>query len=108
MAVQTSNSLVNQIGITPTTIFQTGPGVRATVIGLSLTNLIEQFVYVDVILNDGVNDGYYLKNCILPSKTSLRVISTGEKLVMSPSQILKVKSSADTSVDAIVSYAELT
>jgi len=108
MAVQTTNNLITSIGTTPVVVAQTDAGTRATILGLSLTNLLEQFIYVDIIMNDGVNEAYYLKNCILPPKTSLRAVSTGEKLILGLSNNLTVKSSIDDSIDAIVSLAELT
>jgi hypothetical protein len=48
-----------------------------------------------------------LKDTVLPANTSLRIVSTGEKLVVAPSNILSVSASVDDSVDVIVSYAEI-
>jgi hypothetical protein len=90
-------------------IYETLPTTRVTVLGLSFTNLTETFVYVDVLVEDDTSvSGYYLKQTLLPANTSLRAVSTGEKLVLAPSNRLLVRSSLNDSVDVIVSYVEIT
>ena len=54
------------------------------------------------------NPGYYLKEALLAEGSSLRAVSTGEKLVLGTNNKLKVKASADDAVDVIVSYVETT
>jgi hypothetical protein len=71
--------------------------------------LTDKFLYVNVMVEDDTSvSGYYLKDSILPAGTSLRAVSTGEKLVLAPSNRLLVSSSLDDSVDVIVSYVEIT
>ena len=109
MATLFKNKVVKDVGTVPVDIYETDASTRATVIGLSLTNLTQSFVYVDVLLQDDTSvTGYYLKDSILPAGTSLRAVSTGEKLVLAPSNQLLVRSSVDDSVDVIVSYVEIT
>lgn len=108
MAAILRNKVVNNIGVLPVDIFETDPTQRATVIGMSITNLTTSFVYVDVLLQDDTSvTGYYLKETLLPANTSLRVVATGEKLILAPSNKLQVRSSVSDSVDVIVSYAEI-
>ena len=109
MATFFRNEVVKNVGTTPVKVIETNGATRATVIGLSFTNLTDKFVYVNVELQsqDSVT-GYYLKDSILPAGTSLRAVSTGEKLVLAPSNQLLVRSSVDDSVDVIVSYVEIT
>jgi len=104
MATIVKNNVVKNIGTTFTSIASSNQASRYTIIGLSFTNLLNQFVYIDVTL-DGT---YYLKDLILPPVTSLRAVSTGEKLVMGYTSDLQVRASVDDAVDAIVSYAEIT
>jgi hypothetical protein len=52
--------------------------------------------------------GFYLKDTLLPANTSLRAVSTGEKLILSPSNKILVQSSQDDSIDVILSYVEVT
>ena len=108
MATLFKNKVEKNVGVVPVDIYETTASTRATVIGLSLTNLTQSFVYVDVLISDdSSNTGYYLKDTLLPAGTSLRVVSTGEKLIIAPSNKLQVRSSIDDSVDVIASIVEI-
>ena len=108
MATIFKNKVVNQIGVVPVDIYETDASTRATVIGLSLTNLTQSFVYVDVLMSDDESSiGYYLKETILPANTSLRVVATGEKLIIAPNNKLQVRSSIDDSIDVVASIVEI-
>ncbi len=108
MATLFKNKVVNNIGVLPVEIYQTDASTRATVIGLSLTNLTASFVYVDVLIQDDTSiTGYYIKDTLLPANTSLRVVSTGEKLILAPENKISVRSSLDDSVDVVMSYVEV-
>ena len=109
MATLLKNTVIKSFGTVPVLIYETLPTTRVTILGLSFTNLTNQFVYVDVLVEDDTSvSGYYLKDSILPAGTSLRAVSTGEKLVLAPSNRLLVRASVDDSVDVIVSYVEIT
>jgi multisubunit Na+/H+ antiporter MnhE subunit len=108
MATLFKNKVVKQVGALPVDIYETDASTRTTVIGMSLTNLTQSFVYVDVLLQDDTSQtGYYLKQTLLPANTSLRVVATGEKLIIAPSNKLQVRSSIDDSVDVVLSYVEI-
>ena len=65
-------------------------------------------MYVDVLLQDDTSvTGYYLKETMLPANTSLRVVSTGEKLIVAPTNKLQIRSSLDDSVDVVMSFVEI-
>jgi len=109
MATILKNTVIKNCGTVPVLIYETLPTTRVTILGLSFTNLTNQFIYCDVLIKDDTSvTGYYLKDSILPAGTSLRAVSTGEKLVLAPSNQLLVRSSVDDSVDVIVSYVEIT
>lgn len=109
MATILRNTVIKNCGTVPVLIYETSASTRVTILGLSFTNLTDQFVYVDVIIEDDTSiSGYYLKDSILPAGTSLRAVSTGEKLVLAPSNRLLVRSNIDDSVDVVVSYVEIT
>lgn len=108
MATIFRNKVVKDVGKVPVDIYETDASTRATVIGLSLTNLTQSFVYVDVLMQDDTSvTGYYLKETLLPANTSLRVVATGEKLIIAPSNKLQVRSSIDDSIDVIASIVEI-
>ena len=108
MATLFKNKVVKSIGTKPVDIYETIANQRATIIGLSLTNLTNSFVYVDVLLQDDTSvTGYYLKQTLLPANTSLRAVATGEKLIVGENNKVMVQSSLDDSVDVIVSFVEV-
>jgi hypothetical protein len=108
MAAILKNTVINNVGTVPIDVVETTASNRATVIGMSLTNLTQSFVYVDILIQDDTSiTGYYLKETLLPANTSLRAVSTGEKLILAPSNKLLVRSSLNDSVDVVVSYAEI-
>ena len=108
MAVNLRNRVIKNVGTVPQTILSTGPTDKVTVIGLSITNLIESFVYVDVLIQDDTSvQGYYLRQTLVAANTSLRAVNQGEKLVVAPSNELIVVSNTDDSVDVICSFAEI-
>lgn len=107
MANNFRNKVIKNIGVEPVEILEVGSAERATVVGLSLTNLVNTFVYVDILVRDNTSvEGFYLKETLLPSNTSLRSITNGEKLILAPTNVLSVRSSLDDSVDVILSYVE--
>lgn len=109
MATEFKNVVIKNVGTKPVEILETNASTRSTVIGLSLTNLTESFVYVSVLLEDNTSvTGYYLKDTVLPSNTSLRVVSTGEKLIVAPENRLLVQASIDDALDVVLSHVEIT
>lgn len=109
MATFFKNKVVTNVGTTPVQLLQTSPSIRATVIGLSITNLTDSFVYVSVLITDETSTtGYYIKDTIVPANTSLRLVNQGEKLIIAPANEVKVSASVDNAVDCIMSYVEIT
>ena len=85
-----------------------GTGKIATVIGLSVSNTTSSAVDVDVTLNDGSNDFYIVKNCPLPSGSTVVLVGGDQKVVMEENDLIKVKSTAASSVDVVMSVLEIT
>lgn len=109
MSTVFKNKVVKEIGTEPVEVLVTIPTNRVTVIGLSLTNLTNDFVYVSVLIEDDTSiSGYYLKDTVLPANTSLRAVNQGEKLIVAPENKLLVQASVDDSVDVVLSYVEIT
>jgi len=109
MATLFKNQVIKNVGSKPVKILETDASTRTTVIGLSLTNLTSEFLYCSVLLQDDTSvTGFYLKDTVIPANTSLRTVSTGEKLIVAPDNILYVQSSVEDSIDVILSYVEVT
>ena len=108
MATFFRNTVVKNVGKVPVNVLETTASQRATVLGISFTNLTDKSVYCDVeIQSDDSVRGYYLKDSVLPSGTSLRAVSTGEKLILAPSNQMWVSCSLNDAVDVVISYVEI-
>lgn len=108
MATFFRNSVIKEVGVVPVRILETTPTTRATVIGLSLANLLESVVTVNVMVQDNTSvTGYYLKDVILPPQSTLKAVNGGEKLILAPSNQLYVSSNIGDSVDVICTYVEI-
>lgn len=109
MATLFRNKVIKNVGTVPVEITSIDPANRATIIGLSLTNLTDSFVFVNILIEDDTSvSGFYLKDTLLPANTSLRAVNQGEKLILTGSNRMLVSSSIDDSVDVILSYVEIT
>jgi len=103
------NAIIKNIGTVPVECMATAANSRMTIIGMSIANLTEGIVLVDIMLKDDASSvtGYYGKNLVLPPNSSMRVVNGGEKLILSTSNTLYIKTTVSDSVDAIISYVEL-
>ena len=109
MATTFKNKNIVQVGTVPVEVLETTAAQRATIVGLSLTNLTDSFVYVTVLVDDDTSvQGHFMKDVLLPANTSLRAVNGGEKLILAPTNKLSVKSSVSDSVDVLLSYVEIT
>jgi hypothetical protein len=98
-----------QIGTTPVDVLQIPEGVRATVIGCNLANTtIYDTVNVNVyIVDENSTAALFVRNVILPPNTAVKLITGGEKLILPETSGIRVDSSVDDSVDAVISYVEI-
>jgi len=96
------------IGTTPVDVVQIPIEVRATVIGMNLVNVSENVVTTDILVtNESATAAYYVKDLIIPPSTTLKVITQGEKLILPELSKLSIVSSADSSIDATISFVEI-
>ena len=103
------HALVTQIGTNPTDVVEIVAGVRATVIGCNLVNVTDyDTVVVDIqVVGADTTVAYYVKGLIIPPNTSVKVITQGEKLILPAETELRMVSDTADSVDATVSYVEI-
>jgi hypothetical protein len=108
MATFFRTKVVKNIGTTAIDALQTVDNNRFTIIGCNLANLIDDPVTIDIFVVDSASTaGYYVKGIILAPNSSLKVITNGEKLILSEQCGLRIVSDTDNSIDAIISYAEI-
>jgi hypothetical protein len=103
------HSLVTEIGTAPTDVVEIGAGVRATVIGCNLANITDyDTLNVDVfVVGADTTVSYYVRGLVIPPNTSVKVITQGEKLILPETTTLRIVSDTADSVDATVSYVEI-
>lgn len=103
------HSLVTQIGTTPTDVVEIGTGVRATVIGCNLANVTDYDTVVADVQVSGADTtvSYYIKGLVIPPNTTAKIITQGEKLILPETTSLRVVSDTPDSIDATVSYVEI-
>jgi hypothetical protein len=103
------HSLVTQVGTTPTDIVEIGAGVRATVIGCNLANVTDyDTVVADLqVVGADTTVSYYVRGIVIPPNTSVKVVTQGEKLILPATTGLRLVSDTPDSIDATVSYVEI-
>lgn len=103
------HSLVTEIGTVPTDIVEIGIGVRATVIGCNLANVTDYDTVVADVQMVGADTtvSYYVKGLAIPPNTSVKIVTQGEKLILPENTSLRITSDTTGSIDATVSYVEI-
>ncbi len=108
MATFFKNAIVKDIGMTPVQVVTTQTNSRATVIGMSLTNLTVGAIQISVeVENELAVRGYYCKDILVPSNTSLRLVNGGEKLILGNSNAVYISCNTDLAIDVLISYVEI-
>jgi len=103
------HSVQTGVGTTPVDLVSIPDGVRATVIGCNLVNVTEDVITTNLYVVDAAStQAYYVKEAIIAPNTALKVITQGEKLILPTNAILRCESSEESSIDATVSYVEIT
>ena len=113
MATNFKNVLRSEIGTSEVEIINTTTTARATIIGLSLTNLTAGIILasiriVNTVASSPSNSAYFVKEVVLPPNQSLRIINGGEKLVLAGDMKVYVNSNVAASIDLVASYVEIT
>ena len=76
------------------------------VISIRCANTTTSTINVDVVINDGTDDYYIIKNCPIVSGGSLELIDGGSRIVMKNADILKAKSDTASSLDVWASFID--
>jgi len=110
MANNFKRKLSRSIGTSLTSVgsYTVPASTEVTVIGLDIANTSSSQVLVDATVNDGSNDTYLIKEAPIPSGGSLVVIGGDQKVVLEPSDSIKVESDTASSVDVVLSIMEIT
>jgi hypothetical protein len=95
-----SNVSATGIGTTPSTLFTAT--AKTVVIGCNVSNVINQIVPINIILNDGSNDVHIKKNFRIENGFSDEIMR-GNKIVLDVGDSIKASAAIDSSVDVVLS-----
>ena len=109
MASTFKNAISAGIGTGATSVLTAGSGKQVTVIGVSLANTTSSAITAVVQVTDtsATATAHIVKDVPLAVGASAVVIGGEQKLVLEATDILKITSSASSSIDAVVSYVEI-
>ena len=108
MATTFRNKVVKDISTQKIVAIETNGSTRSTIIGISLANTTKGAVSVNILVkDDGSSEGFYLKDVMIPPKSTLKPLGPPEKLILAPSNQLLFQSNKINSVDAVISYVDI-
>ena len=87
--------------------YTVGSGTQTTLIGLTVANVTNASITVDVQHSDGVNDTYIVKGAPVPSGGAMVVVGGDQKVVLEAGDSVKVTSDTAASVDVVMSLLEI-
>jgi hypothetical protein len=103
------HSVNKGIGTDAVDVVQIPIGLRATVIGCNLSNATEyDTINVDVwVVSEDSVAAHYIRGLTIPPNSAVKLITNGEKLILPETAGLRIKSDTAASLDAVISYVEI-
>lgn len=103
------HTVTTDIGTTPVDVVQIPSGVRATVIGCNLANTTDyDTVVADMfVVDENSTQGYYVRGIVIPPNSAIKVVTQGEKVILPESAGIRIVSDTESSIDATISYVEI-
>jgi len=108
MANNFTSYLNKDVGTSAATVVTVGSSTQTTVIGLACANTTASPVTVSIYITRSAVDYYLVKNATVPVGGSLAAVGGDLKVVMGTGDVLKVVSSAASSIDAVTSVLNIT
>ena len=98
------------VGTTKVSVYTVPAATSATVIGLSLANILTttEVALVDVKVSKSGVETFLIRNAPIAPGGSLIVIGGEQKVVLQTTDILKIQSSVAASIDVFTSLLEIT
>jgi hypothetical protein len=96
------------VGTSAATIYTCPSATQTTVIGLSVANTTASPITTDAYITRSAVDYYLIKSGVVPVGGTLVIVGGEQKVVLEPSDVLKVVTSAATSADVACSLLEIT
>lgn len=105
MANTFRNSLLADVGTAYTDLYTSPTGIKSIIIEVDVCNKTESYITVDVAIEKGGADYLMVNKAPVPVGGTLSVVS-GQKIVLEGDDKIKIRSSANTSLDVICSILE--
>ena len=97
------------IGTADSAVYTCPGSTETTIIGLNLANTTSSAVTADItLLNTGGDSCYLVKAAPIAVGGALVAVGGDQKVVMEATDVIKVKSSAASSIDVTMSILEIT
>lgn len=107
MANTFKNNFLKAAGTTAQNAYAVAAGVQATVIGMSIANLLTTPIAANVIVTSAGVDYYMVKQATIAPGGALVPIGGDQKLVLEAGDYVQVNTSVASSADVIVSVLEI-
>lgn len=110
MANTFTRKLSRGVGTTAAAIgsYTVAPSTTVVIVGLTVTNITGSAITANVFINDGASNTAVVTNAPISSGASLVPVGGDQKIVLLTGDSVYVQSSADSSIDAILSIMEIT
>lgn len=108
MANTFTSYLAKSVGTSASTLTTVGASTQTTLIGFSAANTTSAPVTVDAYITRSGTDYYLIKGATVPVGSSLVIVGGDQKVVLITSDVLKIVSSAASSIDAVASVLNIT
>ena len=96
------------VGTSPATVVTVGAGTQTTVVGMSVANTSASPITASAYFTRSAVDYYLIKSATVPVGSSLVLVGGDQKVVLVPSDALKVVTSAAASADVVTSVLNIT
>lgn len=96
------------VGTSAATVVTVASSTQSTIIGLSCANITASPVTADVYFTRSTVDYYLIKGATVPVGGTLVVVGGDQKVVLTTGDVLKVVSSAASSLDVVTSVLNIT
>tara|TARA_B100000945_G_C20170823_1_gene497650 strand:+ start:260 stop:589 length:330 start_codon:yes stop_codon:yes gene_type:complete len=108
MATFFRSKVLKDVGKVKTPGIVCDASTRSTIIGVSLTNLLQSNIFVNILVSDDTSvEGFYLKDVVIPPNSSLKPLGPAEKIILAPNNAISFQSNENDSLDVVISYVDI-
>ena len=103
------NSISGSIGNTETTVYTAPTSTTTTVIGVAISNRVQQDINIDVKMYDSSasKNIFLCSGSLIPQTSNLVLVGGEQKLVLEENDYLTLSSNVANSADIVISVLEI-